>query len=41
MDAHDVNARPVRPVKPQSLIDAEEFLIDAGQGFSWWRNVGV
>jgi len=24
-----------------SLIDAEEFLIEAGQGSSWWRNVGV
>jgi len=24
-----------------SLIDAEEFLVEAGQGSSWWRNVGV
>ena len=39
-DPEELDAKPVRPVKPRALIEAEELLIEAGQGSSWWANVG-
>jgi hypothetical protein len=34
------DAKPVRPVKPQAVKDAEELLVEAGEASSWWANVG-
>ena len=39
-DPEELDAKPVRPVKPRALIEAEELLIEAGQGSSWRANVG-
>ena len=29
----------VRPIKPQAVKDAEQMLVEAGQGSSWWSNI--